>query len=162
MAGGGRVEDHEVVGAARRACGASSCASSQTLPTVSSSRIPGVAAAKYANRRDAASRSASGRAGSWSTRYSSSADSGSIEMWCRPRASSPSASSCRRARGRARARRRRARRPRPRSSAARGARPRAPSAAATVVLPDAALPRDDEQVLAEAGRRRGRQTSPSQ
>src|SRR4051794_2708607 len=68
----------------------SSCASSHTLPTVKSSRSPGVAAAKYENPRLCSSTSASAREGSWSTRYSSIASSGSIEMWCRPGASSSS------------------------------------------------------------------------
>ena len=79
----GRVEDDEVVGATAR--GAPRLLGElQTLPTVSSSRIPGVAAVKYPKSRDRFRRSASGRAGRRSRRYSSSADSGSIEMWCRP------------------------------------------------------------------------------
>ncbi len=58
----------------------SSCASSQSLPTVSSSRMPGVAAASSPKTRLRARMSASGPRGSWSRRYSSSASCGSIEM----------------------------------------------------------------------------------
>ncbi len=58
----------------------SSCASSHSLPTVSSSRMPGVAAASRPKTRLRASRSATGPPGSWSRRYSSSASCGSTEM----------------------------------------------------------------------------------
>ena len=72
VAGGRGVQDHQVVGRVRR-LRRSSCASSQTLPIVASSRTPGAAAAKYSKIRLWNSRPASALEPTWSLRYSSSA-----------------------------------------------------------------------------------------
>ena len=72
-----------------------SCASSQTLPIDNSSRIPGVAIANAWNRRLEPSAWPTGPV--FTRRYSSIADSGSIEIVNRPSASSTSsngAASC--------------------------------------------------------------------
>ena len=93
MAGGGRVEDHEVVAAGAAGVRRVSCASSQTLP-IGQQLAQARASPRRgtANARLALSSSASGATGSWSSRYSRSAASGSIEVWCTPNASSTSRS----------------------------------------------------------------------
>ena len=58
----------------------SSCASSQILPIVTSSRRPGVAAARYVKIFDRNKRSRIARTFSWRSTYSRIDSSGSIEM----------------------------------------------------------------------------------
>ena len=139
VAGGRRVDDHEVVRAVALVPALRAGPSSQTLAIVISSLAPGAAATKYWNADERAS-----------TFSPSAADllaepllerrCGSIVIAHRLSASCDLGLRRRRPRAGTRARRDPARRPRRRSSAGPRGRPPAPSAAATVVFPTPPLP----------------------